>query len=298
MKGTICKYKNDAKCAFTFTFDDGCYGESTSWVYEIFKGVYEKTGVKLKATSAQTVNFISPNMKALWDKLFLEGYFDLCAHSMDHCLCYNESTEAEKLHRDAEDSRLHLEKMYPEMRALTYATPGGGSNSFGWDILKRYYIANRNGNDRMNIPTEIDWYDIGTFTAMLKRDSSEYIEEINRAIACGGWCVQINHWITKLQEDKFHAQRYDTFVDQCEYLAKVSLSGDCWVATLNEAVLYLQEAEVSQLKIQEENGRWILTVDCPLDGEIYNYPLTVRISHQGKERLLDLLPNVPTEIQL
>ena len=73
MNAKICQYKNNAKGAFSFTFDDACYGESTEWTYEIFKEIFERTGVKIKATSAQTVGFVSPNMKKIWDRLFEEG---------------------------------------------------------------------------------------------------------------------------------------------------------------------------------------------------------------------------------
>lgn len=282
MNAKICQYKNNARGAFSFVFDDGCYGESTEWTYDIFKSIFERTGIKFKATSAQTVSFISPNMKKLWDKLFDEGYYDLCAHSITHCIGYNKDTPPEELHRDAKETQDALEKMYG-IKPLTYVTPGGGSDSFGWDILKGYYIANRNGNDRINIPGKIDWFDIGTYTAMLKRSTEEYIENIDQTIENGGWSVQINHWITKKEEDKFHSQSYETFVNECDYLAKKAAAGDIWVCSMNECVLYLQEAEKSTLEI---NGNRV-TLLCPLDKDIYNYPLTVDID--GK--LYEIKPN-------
>lgn len=276
MNAKICKYKNNAKSAFSFVFDDGCYGESTEWTYEIFKGIFEKTGIKFKATSAQTVSFISPNMKKIWDKLFDEGYYDYCAHSITHCICYCKNTPVEEMHKDASETQIKLAQMYGS-KPLTYATPGGGSDEFGWNILKNYYIANRNGNDKINIPGEIDWFNIGTFTAMLKRTTEEYTSNIDEIIEKGGWSVQVNHWITKKEEDKFHSQSYDTFVKECDYLAEKAVSKDVWVCSMNEAVLYLQEAENSTLTITDgENGTKV-TLVCPLDKEIYNYPLTVEI---------------------
>jgi hypothetical protein len=145
---------------------------------------------------------------------------------------------------------------------LTYATPGGGSDRFGWDILKNYYIANRNGNDKINIPGEIDWYDIGTFTAMLKRTTKEYIDNIDETIKNGGWSVQVNHWITKKEEDKFHSQSYETFVDECDYLAKKAQSNEIWVCSMNEAVLYLQEAEKSTVTVEKTDSGYALTLLC------------------------------------
>ena len=268
MNARICNYKNNAKGAFSFVFDDGCYGESTQWTYEIFKGIFEETGVKIKATSAQTVGFISPGAKAMWDKLFAEGYYDYCAHSISHCICYCKDTPEEEMHKDASETKSRLKEMYGK-EPLTYATPGGGSDRFGWDILKNYYIANRNGNDKINIPGEIDWFNIGTFTAMLNRTTEEYTKNIDETI------VQVNHWITKKEEDKFHSQSYNTFVDECDYLAKKAKENEIWICSMNEGVLYLQEAEKSSVSVTETDKGYTLSLVCPLDKEIYNYPLTV-----------------------
>ena len=276
MNAKICQYKNNAKSAFSFVFDDACYGESTIWTYEIFEDLFNKTGIKFKATSAQTVGFISPNMKKIWIDLFEKGYYDYCAHSMSHCICYCKDTPEKEMHEDALETKLELEKMYGTA-PLTYATPGGGSDEFGWNILKNYYIANRNGNDKINIPNQIDWFDIGTFTAMLKRTSEEYIANIDETIKNGGWSVQVNHWITKKEEDKFHSQSYNTFVDECNYLSEKAQSNDIWVCSMNEAVLYLQEVEKSTLEIKENTNSTEVTLVCPLDKEIYTYPLTVEI---------------------
>lgn len=295
MEAKICRYKNNAKGAFTFVFDDGCYGESTEWVYEIFKGIYEKTGVKFKATSAQTVGFISPRLKDRWVELFEQGYFDLSAHSLNHCIGYNKNTPSEELHKDAKSSQEELYKMYG-IKPLTYVTPGGGSDEVGWDVLKSYYIANRNGNDRINIPSKIDWYDVGTFTAMLKRTNEEYKNNIDEVIKMGGWSVQINHWVTKKDEDVFHSQSYDTFVYECDYLAKKAKENEIWVSSFNDAVLYLQEAENSTLEIKETDTEYEITLVCPLDKDIYNYPLTIEVKLENTATCVDILPNQTIKI--
>ncbi len=295
MEAEICRYKNNARGAFTFVFDDGCYGESTEWTYEIFKSIYEKTGIKFKATSAQTVGFISPKLKEMWDELFDSGYYDLCAHSLNHCICYNKNTPSEELHKDAKGTQDELYKMYG-IKPLTYVTPGGGSDEAGWSVLKDYYIANRNGNDKINIPGKIDWYDVGTFTAMLKRTAKEYKSNIDETIKSGGWSVQINHWVTKKSEDVFHSQSYDTFLEECNYLAEKSQKNEIWVASFNEAVLYLQEYEKSTLEIKETDTEYEITLACPLDKDIYNYPLTIEIKTENTSTCVDILPNQTIKI--
>ena len=123
---------------------------------------------------------------------------------------------------------------------------------------------------------------------MLKRTTEEYTANIDDTIKNGGWSVQVNHWITKKEEDKFHSQSYETFVNECNYLAEKAAANDIWVCSMNEAILYLQEAEKSTLEI---NGNEI-TLVCPLDKEIYNYPLTVEID--GK--LYEIAPNQTIKI--
>ena len=112
IKVSLSKYLNNAKGAFSFTFDDGCYADSTRKTVEIFKEVEAKTGIKIKATSAQTVGFLHEGTIAMWKELFEQGYYDLASHSLDHCIGYNDETPEEKRLEDAEKSRDRLAEIY------------------------------------------------------------------------------------------------------------------------------------------------------------------------------------------
>ena len=59
MDVTISKFYKGAKALCSCGVDDGCYLDSALETYEAFKKVEKETGVKIKATSAQTVNFIN-----------------------------------------------------------------------------------------------------------------------------------------------------------------------------------------------------------------------------------------------
>ena len=122
----IATYYNNAKSAYSFVFDDGCYRDSTLDAYENLKEVYEKTGVKIKITSAQTVGFLHEWIIKMWKDLISEGYFDICGHSIDHCLCYNGETDPEKLHKDARETK---EKLDTELKV---AEEFYGKNSVEW----------------------------------------------------------------------------------------------------------------------------------------------------------------------
>ena len=65
------------------------------------------------------------------------------------------------------------------------------------------------------------------------------------------------------------------------------MANEVWVCSMNEAVLYLQEAECSTLSTEKTDNGYAITLSCPLDKEIYTYPLTVELD--GK--LYDIKPN-------
>ena len=64
----IAKFKNGAKGAFSFVFDDGCYLPSSQKVIDIFKETEKTHGVKLIATSAQTVSFLKEENVIFWKR--------------------------------------------------------------------------------------------------------------------------------------------------------------------------------------------------------------------------------------
>ena len=288
MKIEIAKYYNNAKSAFSFVFDDGCYEESTFSAYENLKEVYEKTGVKIKITSAQTVGFLKDDTINMWKKLISEGYFDICGHSINHCLCYNDVTDPQLLHKDAKETKEKLEEIY-NMPVISYVTPGGGSNQAGWDILKEYYYANRNGNDRINDTYNMNLYDIGTFTARFAYDAQPYIDNIDKTIESGGWSVQMNHWLSKKEQDVHHAQKYETFLPEIMYLAEQVNKNNIWACSLNDMVKYIYLRDNSTLLVEAtENGTQVtLKTDLPTD--IFNTPVSLIV--ENSNTCVDIYPN-------
>lgn len=270
----IATYYNNAKSAYSFVFDDGCYRESTLDAYENLKEVYEKTGQKIKITSAQTVGFLHEWIIKMWKDLINEGYFDICGHSIDHCLCYNGETDPEKLHKDAKETKEKLEKIYGTP-VIAYVTPGGGSTQDGWDILKEYYYSNRNGNDRINDTYNMNLYDVGTFTTRFVYDLQPYIDNIDKTISEGGWTVQMNHWLSKKEQDTHHAQKYETFLPECMYLAEQANKNNIWLCSYNDMVKYIYLRDNSELVVENtENGTQV-TLKTDLPTEIFDTPVSL-----------------------
>ena len=87
MEFKLCKFKGGKKGAYTLTFDDGCYYDSTRDVEAIFDKVLERDGVKLCATVGITTGFMHERLINMWRELIDKGYFDIASHSVSHCIC-------------------------------------------------------------------------------------------------------------------------------------------------------------------------------------------------------------------
>ena len=271
MKASIARYLNNARAGYTFVFDDGCYYDSTVKSVEIFKSVEARTGVKIKATSAQTVGFLHERLIELWKELFAEGYYDLASHSMDHGLCFNEETPWERREGDAIESKKALEKIYG-ITPLCYVAPNGGHTPEGCRALHEHYIANRNNSEGGVDPYEMDMYNIGVFIPNhAHTDVTPYADFANELIEKGQYAIQINHWLSEKEQDTFHAQRLEVFEMQCNHFADLALEGKLWVASMNDAVKYFYERKNAQIEIQGDK----ITVKHTLDRSVFDMPLTI-----------------------
>lgn len=275
----LCKYKGGAMGAFSFTFDDGCYRESSLEVIENFRRIYKDLGVKIKATVGITVGFMHEWIIKLWQDAVDEGYFEIGSHSVGHDLSYLEQTPYEVREKDAKESKEKLVKMFPGQSVDTYILPGGTYDKKGLEVLDDYYIAVRCNKDGVNYPGEIDWLDIKCLTAMLKQPFSYYTDYIDKAIKEGGWGVQMNHWITHKQEDTFHSQKAETFAEECSYIGEKAKSGELWIASFGEVASYIRKYEESTLKVSEVDGKLKVEILTNLDTPpaVLNVPLTISI---------------------
>ena len=277
----ISKFKNGAKAAFSFVFDDGCYEPSTKRVIEIFKATKKNYGVMLKGTSAQTVSFLKEERIAFWKEVFKEGWFDLASHSMDHMFAYNEDVPYEKRSFDAHESKRRLEEIYEDMEVISYVNPGGNNTYEGCQVLKECYYGNRSNCEEPPY-NDIDTMDLiyvhGFVPNFKYKDLTYYKEFIDTLLEKNAWGVQINHWISDKEEDTFHAQAISAFELQCDYLGKLYSKGEIWVPSFNEGVKYFKEYQDSELEINEKSDtEWEILIKNDLDAQIFTYPLTVEI---------------------
>ncbi len=274
MEIKIAKFYKNALGALSFTFDDGCYKDSTLKVVEIFKAVEAKTGVKIKATSAQTVGFLHEGLIDMWKELIAQGYFDIASHSLDHGIGYNDETPEEKRLYDAEESKKRLAEIYGEA-PMCFVIPGGGESEGACNLLSRHYYANRVGEGPINDPDNMNFMRLTSFVGRLAYESAEpCIKFIDEIIEKGGYGLQINHWITEKEQDVHHAQRVGVFEDECFYAGKMASEGKLWIASFNDAIKYFYERNNAKITTQGD----AITVSHTLDRSIFNHPLTLLIT--------------------
>ncbi|MBQ2810456.1 MAG: polysaccharide deacetylase family protein [Clostridia bacterium] len=279
MEIKIAKFFGNARGALSFTFDDGCYKESTLKTIEIFKMVEAKTGVKIKATSAQTVGFLHEGLIDMWKIAIEEGYYDICSHSVDHCIGYNDETPEEKRLYDAEASRDKLSEIYG-VTPICFAIPGGGESEGACQLLSRHYYANRVGEGPINDPDNLNFMRLTSFIGRLSYENVEpCVKFIDEIIACEGYGIQINHWLTDKEQDVHHAQRTHVFEDECLYAGKLASEGKLWIASLNDAVKYFYERNNAKITTQGDE----ITIKCDLDASIFNHPLTLVITADAEK---------------
>ncbi len=279
----ICKYKNGAPCAFSFTFDDGCYYDSTREVIEKFEDVYEKTGVKIKATVGITVGFMHERLINMWHEAINKNYFDIASHTIGHDVAFCSDTPYEKRKGDAEGAQKLLREMFPGQEVKTFIFAGGARDEEGTRPLAEHYIACRAGGHGVNQPGKIDWLDVNCLTAKLAMDLDYYKDYIDQTVSEGGWGVQMNHWITHKEEDVHHSQNAEQFKVECDYLGEKARGGKIWTGSFEEVASYIRKYEGSTLKVSEENGKLKAEIisNCDTPSAVLDTELTVCIESES-----------------
>ena len=275
----LCKYKNGAKAAFSFTFDDGCYYDSSREAMEIFEEVFEKTGVKIKATVGITVAFMHERLINMWLEAIEKGHFDIASHTVGHDIAFSSETPFEKREADCKNSREKLRTMFPGEQVDTFIFAGGARDEEGTAVLADHFIACRAGDEGINHAGKINWLDVKCLTAMLKRPLSDFTDYIDKTLSEGGWGVQMNHWITHKEEDVFHSQNAAQFREECNYLGEAAKNNVIWTGSFDQVSKYIRKYEASTLKVSEKNGRLFVEISTNNDtpSAILGTELTVSI---------------------
>ncbi|MCC8186128.1 MAG: polysaccharide deacetylase family protein [Bacteroides sp.] len=252
----VARYKQDKRCAISYTFDDGMKEHYTLVLPELekhgFKGTFWICGGFIENNEGGWLTW--SQVKEMADK----GH-EMSNHSWSHPNLTK--LDREQLIREMEkNDSILLEKTGLLPRTFCYPY-----NAYNEEVL-RVASAHRVG-------TRTQEYGIGTASTPEKLD--QWIEDL---LSSGGWGVAMIHGIT---------EGYDAFAVPAvlwEHFDKVKAQEEhIWVGTFREVSAYTEAQKQIRLQITETDHSWTVLPELLLDKELFNEPLTLVVEKQGRE---------------
>jgi oligosaccharide reducing-end xylanase len=141
-------------------------------------------------------------------------------------------------------------------------------------FLRKYYIAGRICDGKINDKTPSNWYQISSKMFEFPYDSASLNNFAIDAAAKNGWAVYCHHGIGT-ERNNWSVTNLNAIEKHLDYLNKNR--DKYWVETFGNVARYIKERNAVSIK-QLDSTRVSIKVEVTdtLDNKIYNYPLTIR----------------------
>ena len=261
----VADYKDNKKCAISYTYDDGLEEHYTLVFPEMekvgFKGTFWIWGKGIGNVAEQQGK---PRMTWVQMKEMACKGHEISSHSWSHANLKNMSLKEVQVEVDRNDSILQAEI---GERSLTFCYP---FNSYNEDV-RRIVSENRIG-------TRIKQYAIGGEKSKSTVESlDKWVKEL---MISNDWGVTMIHGIST---------GYDAFTSPdilWEHFRRVkNQEYDIWVGTFREVAAYVKERRNVQLDIVKKESQWAVIPRLLLDKELFNEPLTMVLNKKGKGKV-------------
>lgn len=303
-KATVLPVKGGAKGIVVLIHDDGYTG-----TVERFDSLLEKHG--LVGNIALVTKFVyntttkTPKTSEVkkFQKFLDTGRWKIVSHSYTHEWWAEDGVEnADRMYEEIVGSQTILRELFPGQRVLTFAYPGlssavaqyGSQTVFSEaakNLIEDTYISGRKGMSTAPIDITnqyLKWNLLNGYGFMNGAVRNGTVQSIiENAAKNGGLALLYTHQLkadTETQE-KADATTYNNnvmgiyYMDMvCEEVAKHVKNGDVWNTYYEDAILYIREAQTSQVSVSESEDLLRVLLTDEMDDEIYNYALTVRIA--------------------
>lgn len=238
-----------------------------------------------------------------FQKFLDTGRWKIVSHSYTHeWWGINGIENAERMREEIVGSQEILRELFPGQRVLTFAYPGltAAVKQYGQlivfsegaqSLIEKTYISGRKDvlEGPLDITDTLNWRRLSGFGFLNGSVKNGTIENIVKKTAeNGGLAILYTHQIKSDTDTKEAAdaatygniQMGSYYMDvACGIIADEVNSGRIWNTHYEDAILYLREAEGATVTTTvNEDGSYSITLTDGMDDEIYNYPLTVRIS--------------------
>lgn len=265
---SIARYAGGRQAAVSYTFDDGLQEHYTK-VFPYLK----KKG--LKATFCVVGSKMGKNMKGTpcmtWNELktMAANGQEISNHGWGHKAVIHLTGESLRAEVQRNDTAIYTHTgVFPR----TYFYPGNRKTPEALSFCAK---------DRVGTRTQ--QVSIGS-----KRDTTWLKHWVDKLIAQGQWGVGMTHGITT---------GYDAFPDQnvlWRHLDYVSgLQDKLWIATFHDVAAYTTERDSTKLNVKKTAKYISVEMKSPLDGSIFNYPLTLQVESASVTKAVQHGRNVP-----
>jgi peptidoglycan/xylan/chitin deacetylase (PgdA/CDA1 family) len=279
---TVARWPGDRLAAISLTFDDAMNTQLDN-VAPILKK-HQLTGTFFVSTgrSAWTAR------KKDWQQLATDGN-EIGNHTVNHpCLLkeiepHSQDYTPEMMEAEVRDATVEIVKTIGSHRGLVFAYPCGNT-SFGppreqarnqalyLTYVSHYAFAARGYEtggaqdpDDMNILTIRD---VGITEG---KDFGSLLHMTEAAVAANNWGVYCFHGVG----GEWLAIKAEALDELAGYLERHS---EIWTTSFGDAVRYIQERKASSLETRQSgDGSFDVRLSWPLEKEIYDLPLTLRI---------------------
>lgn len=303
----VLPVKGGANGIVSIVHDDG----NISTVYNLEK-IFYKHGIVGNLALMSEHSKTTGNL-AKWKEILTTERWKVMSHSATHTWwgtatdngdgTYTFADNQTKVENEIVNSQKKLREFFPGQRVLAFAYPGFATE-------KNTYVgayAPAMGTDKYNKILEFiyspasreliaDTYVVARYDSILTGNEA-YVDNIRDFYYMNGGFISTANYnngniLTRLEDAAnggFHLFSLHTCTDDgeitpaamdgvCELLAKYVAEGKIWNAFYEDAALYVKEAQNSKVEITGNSLSLSVNLTDTLDNDIYNYPLTVRIS--------------------
>lgn len=279
----ILDAKDGASAIVTIVSDDGVYESSV---------LLNELAVKndIDVTVAGVGYYVKPYEEG-WENILEDGHTELISHTTSH-LRLGQDTEFaqdyDALSYEITGMQKYLMKTF-DSKQVAFVWPENSPCRMGYKILKKDgYIAVRGGNRGMNSlsPKEGieggDWYNLYIYGILDDNpDTATQNSWVDAAIDGNSWLIEMWHDVAKEENGRYQTIIYDEADRHMSYISEKQSEGKVWAAGFTEASLYIREKQNTLVSAEYDSGKINISskfTNASMSGEIFDYPLTVRIS--------------------
>ncbi len=310
-KAYLMRIRNGAKGIVTIVHDDGTLATG-KFLVEEFERLNLRGTVGMQAKAVISTEGVRNEARIQeWQSYFDTGRLNLACHSWTHQFWgitdkaesgFYINNSGEKTPFSFKDGNITFEvkgakealiECFPNQSVKAFVAPGFGKyvdengktikiSNTALKIIKENFICMRMGGSETQGWLVSDPYDITSYQVSLKHSLSDWTSQVDAATKYGRWIVFMFHDIipdsTVDSSTSSLKVKQSTATGLFEHIAAKTNVGELWCAYLDEAAMYSAEFKSSEGTVETYSDRIEVTLTSKLDVNVYNYPLTVRVS--------------------